>query len=72
MPPISEGVGARAWLYAISPDPDDVIAHGLKTLYQPLAISALPDDLALLLARLDRAASTIRETAARTAGRTKS
>lgn len=47
----------RAWLYAISPDPDDVIAHGLKALYQPLMPAALPDDLAMLLGRLDHAAA---------------
>lgn len=56
MSAMAEGGRSRAWLYATTPDLDDVIAHGLKTLYQPLAISALPDDLALLLGRLDHAA----------------
>lgn len=75
MPPTRAGRHSRAWLYATSPDPDDVIAHGLKILYQPLALSALPDDLAVLMGQIDRAErrqDRFRETAERTAARTQS
>lgn len=45
----------RTWLYTASPDLNDLIAHGLKTLYQPMLFPELPDDLQRLMAALEKA-----------------